>query len=54
MNPACLGSLPSATSDIQPVLVIAGVSFNASRLADLTRDFIDLKVPVFSRGARTS
>jgi hypothetical protein len=39
----CLGTLPSPISDIQPVFVIAGVSFDVSRLGDITRDFIALK-----------
>jgi hypothetical protein len=39
----CLGAIPSATSDIQPVFVIAGVCFDISHLPDLTRDFIALK-----------
>lgn len=39
----CLGSIPSATSDIQPVFVIAGIVFDSSQLVDITRDFVALK-----------
>ncbi|MCX7021642.1 MAG: DUF3800 domain-containing protein [bacterium] len=49
----CLGALPSLISDIQPVFVIAGVSFDVSHLGDITRDFIALKRRFFP-GAHTS
>ncbi len=39
----CPGALPSATSDVQPVLVIAALFVPQSQLALLTRDFLQLK-----------
>lgn len=39
----CTGVLPSATSQIQPVLTLAGIVFDASRLANITNDLINLK-----------
>jgi hypothetical protein len=43
----CLGVLPSATSPIQPVFVIAGISVPHDRLTDLTHDFLSLKTRFF-------
>jgi len=37
------GCLPSATADIQPVLVVAGFFVRQPRIAQLTREFIELK-----------
>lgn len=45
----CTGYLPSATSDIQPVLVICGLVINQANIQALTRDFIDLKKRFFPR-----
>ena len=39
----CPGALPSATSDIQPVLVIAALFVPQSQLALLTRSFLQIK-----------
>lgn len=39
----CPGALPSATSSVQPVLVIAALFVPQSQLALLTRDFLQLK-----------
>ena len=43
----CTGVLPSASSDIQPVLVVAGVVVPQETLAELTREFIHLKREFF-------
>jgi hypothetical protein len=48
----CLGVLPSATSEIQPVFVIAGISVPRDQLTDLTHDFLSLKKR-FYPGAHT-
>lgn len=39
----CPGALPSATSSVQPVLVIAALFVPQSQLSVLTRDFLQLK-----------
>ncbi len=39
----CPGPLPTATSNVQPILAVCGVVVNQVRIADLTRDFIQLK-----------
>lgn len=39
----CTGMLPSAVSDIQPVLAIGGIIVDQTRLKSLTLDFLDLK-----------
>ena len=39
----CPGALPSATSDVQPVLVLSALIFEQRHLISLTRDFIALK-----------
>ena len=39
----CPGALPSATSDVQPVLVIAGLFVPQAQLTSLTRNFLQLK-----------
>lgn len=39
----CPGALPSATSSVQPVLVIAGLFIPQAQLALLTRNFLQLK-----------
>lgn len=43
----CTGSLPSATSPIQPVLVIAGLMIDYSELHPLTSDILNLKKRFF-------
>ncbi|MEY9640524.1 hypothetical protein ABIF66_008778 [Bradyrhizobium japonicum] len=39
----CTGVLPSATSQIQPVLTLAAIVFDTDRLASITNDLINLK-----------
>jgi hypothetical protein len=39
----CPGALPSATSDVQPVLVLTGVILPQYNLSDLTKKFLALK-----------
>jgi Protein of unknown function (DUF3800) len=39
----CTGALPDAASSIQPVFVIAGLSFPADRIDSLTHGWIDIK-----------
>lgn len=39
----CLGRLPSATSEIQPVLVVTSLFVPASSVRKLTEDFLELK-----------
>ena len=39
----CPGALPSATSNVQPVLVVCGLVFRQPVVQDLTREFISLK-----------
>lgn len=39
----CPGALPSATSDVQPVLVIAGLFVSQTNLTAITREFLQLK-----------
>lgn len=43
----CLGKLPSATSDIQPVFILTGLFVEQSVLCDLTRDFMSMKCRYF-------
>ncbi len=43
----CLGSLPSSTSPVQPVLVLTGLFLDHESLHDLTREFLDLKGKFF-------
>lgn len=49
----CLGALPSATSNVQPVFVFIGIAFDVGRIDDLTRDFLALKRRFFP-GIHTS
>jgi len=39
----CLGKLPSAISDIQPVFTFIGLTFAIDQISNLTRDFLALK-----------
>lgn len=39
----CPGSLPSATSDVQPILAISGLFLPQRNLIDFTRDFLAVK-----------
>ena len=39
----CTGVLPSATSQIQPVLTLAAIVFDANHLANITNELINLK-----------
>lgn len=39
----CPGALPSATSDVQPVLVLTGVFLPQKNLSEFTKDFLSLK-----------
>jgi len=39
----CPGALPSATSDVQPVLVLTGLILPQKNLAEFTKDFLYLK-----------
>ena len=43
----CTGALPTATSSIQPVFVLAGIIVDESRLHDLTFDYLNLKQRFF-------
>lgn len=43
----CTGMLPSAQSDIQPVLAVVGVTFHQDHLLPLTREFMQLKRQFF-------
>ena len=43
----CPGRLPTANSDIQPVLVICGLVLDQAHIADLTKEFIALKQRFF-------
>ena len=43
----CCGSLPHASSDIQPVLVICGLFVDYGHLHDLTKDLLNLKRDMF-------
>ena len=43
----CTGALPSAATRVQPVLVIAGILVEESRVRDLTFDFLNLKQRFF-------
>jgi hypothetical protein len=43
----CTGALPSASSQIQPVLVIAGFAVSMEKLHGLTRDFLHLKMQFY-------
>ncbi len=45
----CTGSLPHATSNVQPVLVVSGLFLDRDRLADITRDFLALKARLFPK-----
>jgi Protein of unknown function (DUF3800) len=45
----CMGTLPSANSEIQPVFVIAGVAVPQQNLSSLTNDFLDWKAKFFPR-----
>lgn len=45
----CTGALPAADAPIQPVLVIAGIIIDYSKLHDLTRDIINLKQRYFPK-----
>ncbi len=39
----CPGALPSATSNVQPILVLTGLFFPQANLMTLTKEFLDLK-----------
>jgi len=43
----CTGTLPSATSPIQPVFALIGLAVEHTRIAGLTRDFLKLKQRFF-------
>lgn len=43
----CTGMLPSATSQIQPILVIAGIVFHQNHLTNLTQEYLTLKRKYF-------
>lgn len=43
----CLGTLPSATSPIQPVLALGGMVLDERRVAGFTRDWLNLKERFF-------
>lgn len=43
----CTGMLPSATSPIQPLLVIAGIVFHQNHLTNLTQEYLALKRKFF-------
>lgn len=43
----CTGDLVSATSKIQPVLVIAGIALHQNHLAHITHEFLNLKRKFF-------
>ena len=45
----CTGSLPSATSPVQPMFVIAAVAVPQPRLAELTHDLLNWKLKYFPR-----
>ena len=44
----CSGSLPHATSDIQPVLIISGLFIDYGNLHDITKDLLNLKRDMLS------
>lgn len=50
----CTGTLPSATSDIQPVFAIAGLMIEQSRVHDFTLRFLYLKRQFFPRAVLPS
>lgn len=43
----CTGLLPSATSPIQPLLVIAGIVFHQNHLTNITQEYLALKRKFF-------
>lgn len=43
----CLGTLPSSTSPVQPVLVVTGIIIDRAKLTSLTTDFLNLKSRFF-------
>ena len=43
----CTGVLPSATSQIQPLLVIVGIVFHQNHLTNITQEFLTLKRKFF-------
>jgi hypothetical protein len=43
----CLGMLPTATSNIQPVFVVAGVGFDSADIIEITSSFMELKREFF-------
>jgi hypothetical protein len=45
----CSGTLPSSRTDIQPVLVIAGLVVHESAITDMTREFLSLKRKYFPK-----
>lgn len=45
----CPGALPSASSDIQPLLVVCGLVFRQAIIPELTREFIRLKRRFYPR-----
>lgn len=47
----CTGVLPTATSDIQPVLSILAISVRADRVPSLTTDFVSMKRRFFPASA---
>lgn len=44
----CLGALPSATSPVQPVLIVTALLVERSSLAPLTTEFLELKSRYFA------
>lgn len=50
----CTGTLPSAISNIQPVLVIAGILIEQSQLTHVTRRFLSLKAQFFPHLVRSN
>lgn len=43
----CIGVLPSATSSIQPLLVVAGIVFHQNHLTNITQEYLALKRKFF-------
>ncbi len=47
----CLGKLPSATSEIQPVFILTGLFVDQTRIHDLTLGFLKIKSQYFHHTA---
>lgn len=43
----CTGMLPTATSSVQPVFVVAGIDFQRQDLRSVTQDFLGLKLHMY-------